>query len=209
MTIVSRVVRMLFVFLAGGWTPPIFAAEEIRLESVIIFNTACARCHEGECSGRLTFHLPRQASDTHIQRYSGKTDPSTTRQLFRLLGYMKAKCSFYPLPKGLSHDRSWNGAVLRKLRSPTRRAYFVPLGVLAPGRYRLLIDGVDNNPCLEIITSEFDYLDTNDETSRGGEILLSFQVERRLAYFLRVTARKPLDIKRIELSGSDKPDRPG
>jgi len=35
---------------------PAFAVEDKAFtESVVIFNTICAKCHEAQCSGRLSF----------------------------------------------------------------------------------------------------------------------------------------------------------
>jgi len=79
-------------------TPVVFACDPIAVESVIIFNTARARCHEGECSGRMNFHLPKGATDQQLRRHVGVLPDETNRQLVKLLRYMKEECSFYPLP---------------------------------------------------------------------------------------------------------------
>lgn len=53
--------------------PPIFATEGTALtESVVIFNTICAKCHEAECSGRLSFDEAFETSASHILRYYGE-----------------------------------------------------------------------------------------------------------------------------------------
>ena len=85
----------------------VFAADNISIESTVIFNTTCARCHEGECSGRMSFHLPEDAANQHIRRHGGDLSAERIQQLFRLLRYMKEECSFYPIPLALVNDQIW------------------------------------------------------------------------------------------------------
>jgi len=64
-------------------TAPPSVGDEGRasVESTVLFNTDCARCHEGECSGRLSFHLPPEASDQHIRRHGGELPAKQVREL--------------------------------------------------------------------------------------------------------------------------------
>ena len=95
----------------------VFATDTIQIESVIIFNTSCARCHEGQCSGRLTFHFPKRAAYQHISRFGGELSIETIGQLFELLRYMKEECSFYPFSLTLIKDRIWDSDILAKFHS--------------------------------------------------------------------------------------------
>lgn len=179
----------------------VLATDNIQIESVIIFNTSCARCHEGECSGRMTFHFPKSASDQHISRHGGELSEETKRQLFELLRYMKEKCSFYPLSIGLAQHRVWGSEMLGRLQSSSDHAYFVPLGLLEPGIYRLRLDGLSDSAdyCIEIVNSEFDYFD-KEKVNRKGEIMgLQFRADIRSEYSLRITSKKPVSLKRIEI----------
>ena len=63
------------------WSQWLPAADRIPLESVVIFNTSCARCHEGEYSHGLSFCLPEDAADGHIRRYGGELSRGAVRQL--------------------------------------------------------------------------------------------------------------------------------
>jgi len=179
----------------------VFAADTIQTESVIVFNTACARCHEGECSGRMTFNLPKSATNQHIRRHGGELADESVRQLFEVLRYMKEECGFYPLSMDLAKDKVWGNNLLAKLRSPSNQAYFVPLGFLEPGSYRLMMTGLapDTNYCIEIINSEFDYFDNKRVNGDGEETSLIFQADVRSEYFLRISAREPVSLKKIEL----------
>jgi hypothetical protein len=188
-------------------TPPfVFATDNIQIESAIIFNTSCARCHEGGCSGRLTFHLPKSAADQHIRRYGGEVSIETIQQLYELLRYMKEECSFYPFSVGLIQDRIWGIDNLGKLQSPSNKAYFVPLGPLQPSLYLLMLEGLNENTnyCIEIINNEFNYFDQKKVNGEGEKMSLEFQADEYSEYYLRITSEKPINIKRIELVASDK-----
>jgi len=179
----------------------VFATENIKNESVIIFNTTCTRCHEGECSGRMTFHLPKSKADQHIRRHGGELSIETSRQLFRILRYMKEECSFYPLSVDHAKDRFWGSNMLDKLHSPSNLAYFVPLGFLKPGLYELLLDGLNekSNYCIEIINSEFDYYDTEKVNNENKKISLQFEADVHLEYYFRIISKKTITLKRIQL----------
>ncbi len=181
----------------------VLAADNIQNESVIIFNTSCTRCHEGECSGRMTFHLPKSAADQHIHRHGGELSLETTQQLFDLLRYMKEECSFYPFPVSLAKDRIWDSNELGKLQHPSDLAYFLPLGLLEPGVYELQLEGLDDNAsyCTEIINNEFDYYDIEKLNCGGETTSLQFQADICEEYYLRLSSRKPVSLKRIELIG--------
>jgi len=186
--------------------PSALATDSIQIESAIIFNTSCAQCHEGECSGRITFHLPKSAADQHIRRHGGELSKKTIGELFELLRYMKEECSFYPLSVALSQDRIWGSDKLNKLRSPSNKAYFVPLGYLELGLYQLLFEGLDDNAnyCIEIINGEFEYFVEKTVNRASKKLSLQFQADERSNYYLRIKSKKPISLKRIEILTSEK-----
>lgn len=179
----------------------VFAVEKIQIQSATIFNTSCARCHEGECSGRMSFHLPKEAADQHIRRHGGELLQITVHELFELLRYMKEECSFYPFDLELVNDKKWYYDTLEKLKSPERQAYFMHLGLLEPGSYQLVFAEENHHYdfCVEVITEEFDFIDCEheDETHRQKKVV--FQVDERLEYFLRIRSQKPIKLKQVEL----------
>jgi hypothetical protein len=154
----------------------------------------------------MTFHLPKSAADQHIRRHGGEISIETTRQLFELLRYMKEECGFYPLSVGLAQDRVWGRDKLDKLRSPSNKAYFVHLGRLEPGLYQLLLEGLSDNSnnCTEIINSEFDYFDLKKVDGEDEKMSLQFRADERSEYYFRITSKKPISIKRIELLANEK-----
>jgi hypothetical protein len=112
------------------------SGQEIPRTAVVRFNTVCANCHEGECSGRLSFQSGASAARNHMQRYLGAIDDAEAA-MFGLLRHAKEMCVHYPLSEGIPADSSWAAADLKKWHDPRAGAYFVPLGSLPAGRHRL------------------------------------------------------------------------
>ena len=114
---------------------------------------------------------------------------------------MKGECGFYPFPVGLAQDRVWGSDMLGKLKSPSGRAWFVPLGRLESGLYRLQLEGLNDNAgtCIEIINDEFDYVDMQNVNREANKMSLQFQSDVRSEYFLRITTRKPAGLDRVEI----------
>lgn len=199
----SRIIiyRTLLLAMAILSSSSVVANENIQTESVIIFNTSCARCHEGECSGRMTFHLAKTAADQHIERHGGRLSKETNRQLYELLRYMKEECGFYPLSADLEKNRMWDSDMLNKLQSPSNQAYFIPLGLLEPGLYQLQLEGLEDSEsyCIELINDEFDYFDKEKVNREGNKMSLQFQPDVLLDYYFRLTSNKPVNLKRMEL----------
>jgi len=174
------------------------ASSDIPIEATVIFNTTCARCHEGGCSGRMSFHLPEEAANQHILRHGGILTQERIQQLFKLLRYMKEECSFYPLPVALISDQIWGREMLNKFQSPSKQAYFMPLGLLETGKYQLLFEELGNaNFCVEVINDEFDFIDLDRENSKKT---LKFHVEERSEFFLRLKAQQTITLIKIELT---------
>lgn len=199
----SRIMTWATILLAILIISPsfVFATDDIQIRSAIIFNTSCARCHEGECSGRMTFHLPKRSAEQHIHRHGGELSKETSEQLFELLRYMKEECRFYPFSVGLAQDQMWDSDMLSKFRSPSSQAYFLPLGFLVPGLYELQLEGINDkaNTCIEIINNEFDYFDKNNINWDNGKVTLQFHADERSEYFLRISNKKPIRLNNIKL----------
>lgn len=109
-------------------------AAEVSRATAVKFNTVCTRCHEGECSGRLSFSSGVAATRSHIQRHL----PSSSLEvgeLFAILKYTKEHCAHYPLPDAIPTNGVWGMEALRQWRSPDGDGYF--LGRMRQGVYRL------------------------------------------------------------------------
>ena len=181
---------------------PVFTYDHINIESKVIFNTTCARCHEGECSGRMSFHLPESAADQHILRHGGELSPQIISQLFELLRYMKEQCSFYPFAQALTQQGIWNSDALAKFHTPSNKAYFIPLGQIEPGDYQLRFKGFNEktNICVEIINGEFNFIEKESINRETQPNKLNFHIEQQSKHFLRITAQKPISLNQLELA---------
>ncbi len=178
---------------------------QATVESTVLFNTNCARCHEGECSGRMSFHLPRKEADQHIRRHGGELPEAQVRELYDLLRYMKEECAFYPLPLALARDRAWDAETLGRLRSASGETYFLPVGTLGAGRHRVALQGLGPKarPCVELIDADFDFIDAIElepsETGWG----LRFRTEQQTEVFLRLKAPGSTPLTRVEIAADD------
>lgn len=199
----SSPARHILAVLCLVTAPPLSGDEtKLTLESTVIFNTDCARCHEGECSGRMSFHLPREEADQHIRRHGGELPEAQVRELYDLLRYMKEECAFYPLPLTLARDRAWDAETLGRLRSASGETYFLPLGTLGAGRHGVALQGLGPNarPCVELINAEFDSIDAIElEPSETGW-WLRFGTEQSTEVFLRLKAPGSMPLTRAEIA---------
>lgn len=181
---------------------PVSAEDTTTVESVVLFNTGCARCHEGECSGRLSFHLPREEADQHILRHGGVLPPAQVRQLYDLLRHMKEECAFSPLPLALVRDGVWGVETLALLYSPRESSYFLPLGTLEAGPHRILLQGLGPKarPCVELIDTHFDFLDGIEVEPSEAGWELRFRTEGPTEVFMRLKAPGATPLTQAELT---------
>ena len=196
---------LLLVTFFSAFPLPLAAAEEIQnisTKTAVIFNTLCAKCHEGECSGRLSFDTGGKAANSHIKRYAGDINVSEgeTKEFFTLLNYMKKECALFMPDNG-----KWKPENLSHFALPSHDSYFVPLGVLKSGNYRLNIEAKEEVLFrVEVISDHFDpYLDRAVCPERKEEIL-HFEIDEPINAFLRVRSRKPLHIINLEIKKDDK-----
>ncbi|MEA3418197.1 MAG: hypothetical protein U9Q90_02270, partial [Campylobacterota bacterium] len=126
-----KIANFLFsMILFSSFPLPLFSAEKVEnvsTKTAIIFNTLCAKCHEGECSGRLSFDTGSKAANSHIKRYAGDTNVSKgeTKEFFTLLNYMKKECALFMPDNG-----RWKPENLSRFALPSNDSYFIPLGSL-------------------------------------------------------------------------------
>lgn len=174
---------------------PLSAQDAANFETTIRFNTTCAQCHEGGCSGRLSFALGAEAVFDHIRRYAGDVDDLTAQSLFDALTRMKTTCAFAPLPV-LSLQVSDGSSELDHYRNPRTGAYFVAIGTLQPGEYGLNLRL--RSPAsfrVEIINEYFELV---EETCLGPNVhqqVVSFRVDERARHYIRLIAPLPLHLE--------------
>lgn len=167
------------------------AASETRAEagsacsSLAVFGTTCARCHEAECSGRLTFDDLARAS-AHVERYTGPLPDERVAELIGLLRVTKEQCRVDAEATASCGGSPWDAARLRDVHVAAERAWFVPLGT-APGgaqRVRLRFDR-DVGVHLRISTARFDVVHEARQATRERAIEAAFDAPVGEPLYLR------------------------
>jgi len=177
--------------------------DEPFRESVIIFNTICAKCHEAQCSGRLSFSNSYQASIDHIVRYydSAAEKKWLQKELFTILNYMKEKCGYYPVPVNVPPGRIWDTETLKKNTTLPQRNYFIPIGSFTPGHYNLEIELAKNaKMTMHIVSETFELVIEDCYQTSGQRLVIPFSIEETENYYLRVYPRIPVQITQLVIS---------
>jgi len=176
------------------------SAEEPSLQSLIAFGTTCARCHEGECSGRLSFDTGAAGAAGHIRRYAEGLPDTAVPELFQLLEKMKRECAYSPLPVPVPRDGVWSSEALSKLRTHSRHAYLVPLGSLERGTYRVELRIPERKHIhVEVLTRDFELLLEEPLVLRDGMATIAFTAQEPRDSLLRLRGREPILLERITL----------
>lgn len=184
--------------------PPALSVEDKGFtESVVIFNTLCAKCHEAQCSGRLSFDESFETSTSHILRYyeqaSGKQ--WLQKELFDILNYMKGRCAYYPMQTSVPLKRVWEGDILDKFTTLMERNYFIPVGNFSPGRYRIDLElEKDAKITAHLISEEFEWVFEECYQSSDRQISIQFLIEESGNYYFRMYPRKPVRIMRLAIT---------
>jgi hypothetical protein len=185
------------------WVIPAQAAD-IPLGTVVRFNTLCATCHEGECSGRLSFDLGIQASENHIRRHAGDVDQNVWRDLARLLAHTKQACAYYPMAVDIPEGRHWNPERLAELHNAKENAWFIPLGLLPAGRYRATL-GISGQMegIAQIVSASFDIADFPLQCADKGQIAFFFVVDRGSVHYLRLKSSNVQTLTSLDIQAAD------
>jgi len=187
--------------------PLVYSAEDRPFtESVIIFNTICAKCHEAQCSGRLSFNDSYNKSTAHILRYyaqaSGKE--GLQKELFNILHYMKAKCAYYPMKASVPIKKIWEEEVLVKFMTMIKRNYFIPVGNFSPGLYRIKLElDEDVKVSVNFISGKFDMIIDECYQSKERQINITTLIEEPGEYYFRMYPREAVSLIRLEITQID------
>lgn len=178
---------------------PATAQAPIPTASVVRFNTLCATCHEGECSGRLSFRLDPGATDSHVRRYTGDITTEAARELQALLEHMKLNCGYYAIDVPSPKDGKWRAELLQQLHAAEEKAYFVPLGALAAGRHRFTLtfekEGVVS---VQLISAKFEITEQSAVRTQGGRAVVVLEAEKAGDYYLRLRTEQPARLLALE-----------
>jgi len=171
--------------------------EKSSIKTSVIFNTLCAKCHEGECSGRLSFDTGSKAASSHIKRYTGDINitKGETEEFFSLLNYMKTECALWMPDNG-----KWKPENLSHFALPSAKGYFIPLGLLKEGTYHIEIKLKDDiHFRVEVLSDHFDHFLDRSICPDGEKERLQFTIDKAVNIFLRMQSRKPLHIIDLNL----------
>jgi len=170
--------------------------EEGSVKTAVIFNTLCAKCHEGECSGRLSFDTDSRAAANHIRRYAGDLNISKgeTKDFFNLLNHMKTECALWMPDNG-----KWKPENLSHFALPSSKGYFIPLGILKEGVYYIEIKiKEDVHFRMEVLSNDLEHFLDISACPDDEKEKRRFTVDRAVKAFLRIQSRNHLQI--IDLS---------
>ncbi len=178
----------------------LFSASKVENSSIktaVIFNTLCAKCHEGECSGRLSFDTGSKTASRHIKRYADDANISKgeTEEFFNLLNYMKMECALWMPDNG-----KWELENLSHFALPSAKGYFIPLGILKEGKYHIKIKiKEDIHFRIEVLSDHFEhYIDISSCPDRKNETF-QFTIDKPVNTFLRMQSRESLKIIDLEI----------
>ena len=189
-----------FYFVSGSISA---AEDETFTESVVIFNTICAKCHEAQCSGRLSFDDSFEASVNHIVRYYGEASEKKwlQKELFVILNHMKEQCAYYPMQAPIPPQMVWSGEIVGKMATLVERNYFIPIGPFTPGRYQLELKlAKDAKVTLHLVSETFEMVVEDCYLSSDRQIVIPFSIEEAGNYYVRVYPRKPVQITRLAIT---------
>jgi len=200
-----RVTKYLWVYMLIATFPlHLLSAPKVEDSSIktsVIFNTLCAKCHEGECSGRLSFDTGSQVASSHIKRYAGDTNISKgeTEEFFSLLNYMKTECALWMPDNG-----KWKPENLSHFALPSSKGYFIPLGILKEGKYHIEMKLKDDiHYRVEVLSDHFEHFLDISACPDGENQILQFTIKKEINTFLRIQSRKPLYIIDLNVKKDD------
>jgi len=179
----------------------LFATENksISVLTAVKFNTICAKCHEGECSGRLSFSSGAKAAYSHINRYTKTSSNTQINEFFNILQYMKKDCIIFLPNLNLQNKKNYLKKDFLPYSLPSKKAYFIPFGTLKKGTYSLKIDIEQFKQYkIEIISEHFDILLDRYVTSCSQKNNFSYEVEEKAKYYLRIKSKNKLIITSIK-----------
>lgn len=175
-------------------------AGEPALQSRIVFGTTCARCHEGECSGRLTFDSGAAGAADHIRRHAEALPDGAPVELFQLLEKMKRECAYPPIPVPVPRDGVWSAEALSELCIASRHSYLVPLGTLEPGEYLVeLRIPKQQHIHAEVLTRDFEIMFDEPLVVDDGKATISFVAQDPRGALLRLHGQQPILLERVLL----------
>lgn len=184
----SAVLALMLAGTARAETPPI--------STVVLFDSICLTCHEGECSGRMALRT-RQSEDGlagHVTGYAGRQDDGVVGHLKTLMTRLKTECRL-PVPDtAIPADGRWTSAALAPLQLPDRTRAFIPLGWTAPGEAALTLSlATAQRLRVQVVATDFDIIEDREVEVGPAGAVIRRRTETAGEQFLRLIARDPMD----------------
>jgi len=168
------------------------------LAAVIQFNTMCSNCHEGECSGRMSFNSGEAAARSHIERHLGRpTSDAHIATLFGMLSHVKETCRHYPVVPIRPATGTWQAEELAPWRNEFAGAYFIPLGKLSAGRQQIHLEFEGNADGYARIDTDRMEVVADERLCSNRGITIDIDAAGDIEHFLHLKAGKAT-LKRIE-----------
>lgn len=173
--------------------------RQVGRASFTSFNTVCAKCHEAECSGRLSFESGVDAAREHVRRYAGAVSDTAVGDFFELLRHMKEQCSYYPAVEGGAPSDAWDAATLASFFEVSERSYFLPLASFGSGecRVRLHFDR-GATAAAQVMTSHFEAALERALATHERDVTLAWPCRAGESYYLRLRAEGDARLVRME-----------
>ena len=174
-------------------------AEGLPIKSVVRFNTVCANCHEAQCSGRLSFDSGAEAARGHMERYVGPLTDDEVGFLFRILGHTKEHCGHYPVTERVPSDLAWTEADLEPWHNAQEGGYFIPLGELDAGHYRLeMVLAAALRFRLKISDDEFEPV-VEEVFCTHEPTAIEFELDDASRYYLTLGGAQALEVRKLSI----------
>jgi hypothetical protein len=156
-------------------------------ESLAIFSTVCARCHEAECSGRLGLGGGAESARAHLERFTGPLLDDRAGELFELLRVTKEACRVDVRAATDCGAGDWDAERLERAHVPAERAWFAPLGApeAGPRRVALRFDR-DTAIAARISTARFETLHESSSSTQDATLVLAFDAPGDEVIFLHL-----------------------
>ena len=170
-------------------------AQDASLATVVLFDSVCLQCHEGECSGRLALRMDKNPEGLagHVRGYAGQQSEGVVAELQGLMGRLKTACVMPPPPVPVPTDGWWRPAMLRSLTVDDGRRMFVPLGLLDQGKQSLTIRSKESGRIrLQVLTQGFDIVVDQDVDIGGDKGVTTWRVDDSGPHFLRLVSRNAI-----------------
>ncbi len=151
----------------------------------------CANCHEGECSGRLSFNSGASAAANHVRRYLDNVSEKQLDALYAVLRFTKEHCHVYPVKATDIWDWNRRQDALIRWRNPDNDRYFIPLGALKLGTYELRMTmAEDVQGQWRVIDEDFEIV-AEEKFCRGQSLRGKFEAGNK-SYYLHLQSRSAL-----------------